>query len=553
LLIITISILPARPISGVQNTRNLILNFDAIQVHNTHDTVGTARWLLDVYVNEKKISLSDGTGLADIPQDRLIPLGRSIAINTAENGTLRIVTAGYDEDFEHITLPDISPELRELGSPISINVGGNSGVAIKAGIGDFLAGAYDLSQKIIKYDKNDAIGVIAKAYSTENNFGVGRHIDCSNANHLARDLSEVQNTDCDFILRYTVRDVSQHPLIPSWHDWKNIAGMSIISNPSVISNGPGKMDIVVLGTDNVLWDKHYDYDWDGWAQLSTSSLVPGDFVPANTSIALASWGPERLDVFTNGVDGKLWSNWFDHYTGKWHTWQPFDNQFNSSATAFSLGPNKLNVLALGMDNSLCINSYNPQQGGWGNWVSSSGSTCLRTSSVPNLSGLFSLFSTIKSQTCQNSILECTVINTVPQNLAYAPVLISSIQGRLDLFVLLKDSKIWHEWYKYHDGGWLQQGSEKMTQYTFTSNPSIISLSPSSINIDMYGQLTNGSLFHNTYNGKTWQHWSNFGRITSPPSVIYWDNPKRIDIFARNDTTLIHKWWGTGDIFQNEIS
>src|ERR671916_195560 len=58
----------------------------------------------------------------------------------------------------------------------------------------------------VTFSRNDVIGIVAKEYNAKNNFGIGRHDECSQSVGEAGDLYDEVDTSCDFRLRYTITE-----------------------------------------------------------------------------------------------------------------------------------------------------------------------------------------------------------------------------------------------------------------------------------------------------------------------------------------------------------
>jgi hypothetical protein len=126
-----------------------------------------------------------------------------------------------------------------------------------------------------------------------------------------------------------------------------------------------------------------------------------------------------------------------------------------------------------------------------------------------------------------------------------PVLISTNQGRIDSFTLIDDTKILHQYYALDPfNEWrLENSSNIFPSLDFASSPSITSKSKMNIDLVFYAQETNGNLFNASYNGKEWKKGKDLGQIPSPPSVVYWQNPERTYVFARDGSSLVYNWQG----------
>jgi hypothetical protein len=175
----------------ISSNHQLNVIFDSIKINNDHDPLFPGEWKIDSYVNGQRTQLWIGSELNRVSTgETVIFREKNINVTIPENGTLRIVTVGAEFDIDlDDPLPNISGIL-DKDLPFL----------------DYSDKAKDSIESIINFDRNDAIGIIAKEYSTENNFGIGRHDECSESIDEAGDLYDAVDTSCDFRLRYTIKE-----------------------------------------------------------------------------------------------------------------------------------------------------------------------------------------------------------------------------------------------------------------------------------------------------------------------------------------------------------
>jgi hypothetical protein len=111
-------------------------------------------------------------------------------VDIADDGSIRLVTAGFEEDTAGSPLPDLSGELKKIPT-----------------VGDYLGGAYDVVKFLWAANQNDAIGIFTAFFDRNSNFGIGGHDQCSEPNRAAGDLGDIQETGCDYRLRYFISEV----------------------------------------------------------------------------------------------------------------------------------------------------------------------------------------------------------------------------------------------------------------------------------------------------------------------------------------------------------
>ena len=175
----------------ISTNRQLNVIFDSIKVNNDHDPLFPGEWKIDSYVNGQRTQLWVGSELNRVSTgETIIFREKNINVTVPENGTLRIVTVGAEFDIDlDDTLPNISGIL-DKDLPFL----------------DYSDKAKDSIESIINFDRNDAIGIIAKEYSAENNFGIGSYDECSESIDEEGDLYDAVDTSCDFRLRYTIKE-----------------------------------------------------------------------------------------------------------------------------------------------------------------------------------------------------------------------------------------------------------------------------------------------------------------------------------------------------------
>jgi hypothetical protein len=136
---------------------------------------------------------------------------------------------------------------------------------------------------------------------------------------------------------------------------------------AVASWGANRLDIFGLGTNNEMFHKA----WNGSAWLPSPAgweALGGVF---DSPPAVASWGPNRLDIFGLGTNNemfhKAWngSAWLPSATG----WEALGGKFDSPPAVASWSANRLDIFGLGTDNQMYHKYWNgsawgPSPTGW---------------------------------------------------------------------------------------------------------------------------------------------------------------------------------------------
>ncbi|HET7419309.1 MAG TPA: hypothetical protein VFL27_02910, partial [Candidatus Dormibacteraeota bacterium] len=118
---------------------------------------------------------------------------------------------------------------------------------------------------------------------------------------------------------------------------------------------------------------------------------------STSSVAVASWSPDRMDVFIRGEDGALWQRTSEN--GKWSQWHSLGGSLLSGPAAVSWGPDRIDVFARGQDNGVSHIAWNGSR--WSSWDTLGG-----------------------------------IISSTPAVSSWA-------SGRLDVFVPGQDGALWH--------------------------------------------------------------------------------------------------------------
>jgi hypothetical protein len=198
--------------SSNNSIRKLNVTFNSIIVNDNHDILFPAEWQLDAYVNNKRIPLSGSAELDRVERGQEINFhGKSLAIDVPNNSTLRVLTFGAELDEG-----DIDGKYKNNGSVVELRgvetddgaLPDISGILdTEAPLPEYKDKAEDSIQFLTTYDRNDAIGMIAKEYDARSNFGIGDHIECSESTGEVGDIFDTVDTNCDYRLSYTIKEI----------------------------------------------------------------------------------------------------------------------------------------------------------------------------------------------------------------------------------------------------------------------------------------------------------------------------------------------------------
>lgn len=145
---------------------------------------------MDVYVNEQIVPLFPGSISVNDGETVQLTENNVATVSVPQNGEIRIVTAGFENDIGYEPLPIIAPIL-ETEIPFD----------------QYTARAQAVVADYVLAEANDLQGFVEKRYTAAENFGVGQHSDCSEPNDFATSPQGFLDTKCDFRLDYRIEEV----------------------------------------------------------------------------------------------------------------------------------------------------------------------------------------------------------------------------------------------------------------------------------------------------------------------------------------------------------
>lgn len=161
------------------------------------------------------------------------------------------------------------------------------------------------------------------------------------------------------IIRFVLENIGEQAM-PAWSQWEDLGGV-LTSAPAVASWQPNRLDVFGRGQNNALWHKWWNgSSWSEWEDLG--GVLTSD-------PAAVSWGPNRIDVFGRGQNNSLWHKWWNG--SSWSEWEDLGGGAISSGPAVSsTAPNRLEVFARGANNQLLFRTWNGTS--WSGWRSLDG-------------------------------------------------------------------------------------------------------------------------------------------------------------------------------------
>lgn len=255
-------------------------------------------------------------------------------------------------------------------------------------------------------------------------------------------------------------------------------------NLSCVSWGPNRLDCFMRGTDGKLNHKWYaGAGWEGWRSYNGQ---------ISTNPSCVSWGVSRIDCVARGTDNAMYHTWWNG--DQWRGWENIGGVFGTANPAcVSWGPNRLDCFARGTDDQMYHKWWDGSR--WDGWEP--------------LGGVFT---------------------------SGDPACVSWGTNRLDCFARGDDGALYHKWWDGSRwGGWESLGGNLLTK------PACVAWGVR--RLECFTKGTDGAMWHRRFDGGRWQKWESLGGIiTTDPACVSWGQD-RIDCVARGtDNTLFHRWW-----------
>jgi len=305
-----------------------------------------------------------------------------------------------------------------------------------------------------------------------------------------------------------------------WHRWQTSPGSSgtwsaFVSlggtikgdtNPVVISNSDGRLEVFVVGINNQLYHK-----WQTAPGSSTwSAFVSlGGTVKDNSNPAVVRNSDGRLEVFVVGINNQLYHKWQTAPGSS--TWSGFTN------LGGTIGPDTSPTVARNSDGRLEVFVVGTNNGLWHRWQTAPGSS--------SWSAFVSLGGTINANTDAEAI--------------------SNSDGRLEVFVIGTNNQLYHKWQTSAGGTTWSAFVSLGEAVKDNSNPAVVRDSDGRLEVFVAG--INNQLYHKWQTApgsSTWSAFVSLGgtiRDDSNPSVAA-NNDGRLEVFVSGTNNAVwHKW------------
>ncbi|TMH95678.1 hypothetical protein E6H37_04875 [Candidatus Bathyarchaeota archaeon] len=145
-------------------------------------------------------------------------------------------------------------------------------------------------------------------------------------------------------------------------------------SPAICAAGSGRLDVVIRGTNNVIF--HSVYTGGRWSGVWDS---PGGATLDQPACAEANG---VLNVVVKGTDNGVWYNTMTLSSGAWTGWSLVDGGSTLSAPALTIdSAGTLHLVVRGTDNGGTWLNSKPVAGSWIGWTGTGGTKTIATPTV----------------------------------------------------------------------------------------------------------------------------------------------------------------------------
>ncbi len=271
--------------------------------------------------------------------------------------------------------------------------------------------------------------------------------------------------------------------------------------------------------------------WTNWESLGGTSL---------SAPAVTSWGNDRLDIFSIGIDSRLYHKCWNGT--KWNDWERLpEGKFTYKPAAISWRKNRLDVFAIGFDKKLYRAGRNGTK--WSNWKAIEGSVCIHGVTATSWgSDRIDLFTVGTNSVVYHNwrdgekwdgwkplTIEGQKKWEKSSTSICAPAAVYSKPNRIDIFTLGIDNYVYHAWgYGNQWTGWEKMGGPAIHGVAVASRGED-RLDLFTISTDVDG--TDNHLYLRSMQDDTWSDWKNLGGtcISAPAAVAR--GTDRLDTFV----------------------
>jgi IgA Peptidase M64 len=292
-----------------------------------------------------------------------------------------------------------------------------------------------------------------------------------------------------------------------WAGWFQVQGG--IASPggagspvTAVARYAGHLDLFTVGLDNRVWSAWWDAasGWSGWFPIGTLLCRPGSTV--NVVVRYC----DHIDLFTTASDGRTMSTWWDVRTG-WAAWFQVQSGVaaaGATVTAVARYPFHLDLFTIGTDNRVW-SAWWDERSGWHGWFPIGALVCRPDSTV-------------------------TAISRFPD--------------QLDLFTTGSDGKIMSTWWNARTGwgSWFQ-----VSGGVASAGSPVTAIARYSNHIDLFTIGTDNRIYSTWWHeNQNWAAWFNIsGGVGKPGGQVAAISrfTEHIDVFTVGADGLVYSsWW-----------
>jgi hypothetical protein len=154
-----------------------------------------------------------------------------------------------------------------------------------------------------------------------------------------------------------------------WQPWFPLGPNTFpgASPVTALSTKPGGTSLFILGLDGRVWSTFFDPENPGWQPWFA---IGANTFPAGAKVTALSTKPGGTSLFILGLDGRVWSTFFDPQNSGWQPWFALGpNTFPAGAAvaALSTKPGGTSLFVPGSDGRVWSTFFDPQNPGWQPW------------------------------------------------------------------------------------------------------------------------------------------------------------------------------------------
>jgi hypothetical protein len=140
---------------------------------------------------------------------------------------------------------------------------------------------------------------------------------------------------------------------PNWFGFGAPPNVRLASSPAVGRNADGHLEVFVVGSDGMLWEKYQTAPNNGWSDWKFFGAPPGVRWTISSPV-VASNADGRLELFMVGSDNHLWHEWQtapnNGWSGGWQSlWAPNGRPIAGTPAVGSNADGRLEVFVVAYD------------------------------------------------------------------------------------------------------------------------------------------------------------------------------------------------------------